>query len=542
MPIIDDKNNSYEPVNIRQLLSRYYNNNSRNAKKTGFESSFFNPYQALYEVYGNLKVSSRFMNGDIPCEVLRRVSKKAFIINICINHVIKKLKPFLKPSSSVNTRGFVIKKVGENIKDVAEKKDETRKEIEDFLKNTGVKPNPDRDNFQRYCLKIIRDELELDQVATEIGYTRGGKPYAFQAVDAATINQVLPGQENPGKIKYVQTIDNIPQAFYQDKQMIVDYQNPRSDIHHAFYGYSYVDQIIDLVTSSINSFVYNSSFFTENKLPRGMLLVDGNVSQDTVLDMEDYIADIMSGGPSSQWRIPIIPAGGGNSGDTANQIKWVSLSGTSKDMEFQQWMDFQISGIVAMFGCSMDELGLQTSKSQSVIDNSANAQMKASKSTILGDMLSFLQDYLNRIIDIFYPDYCLEFVGYEKENPQELVQLAKSELEAYKTVNEVRKEKGLKPLESKWADAVPANPQLVQMYQSEQSQAMMGGDGGDEFAEDEEDFTEDESFENEEDYGDETLENEETTENEDEPMGDFGEEEPEEESSQENMNKSFLSI
>ena len=378
--------------------------------------------------------------------------------------------------------------------------------------------------------------MELDQVATEIGYRRDGKPYAFQAVDAATINPVLPGQYNPDKIKYIQAIDNIPQAFYTKEQLVVDFQNPRTDINHSFYGYSYVDQIIDLVTSSINSFVYNSSFFTENKLPRGMLLVDGNVSQDTVLDMEDYIADIMSGSPSSQWRIPIIPAGGGNSGDTANQIKWVSLSGSAKDMEFQQWMDFQISGIVAMFGCSMDELGLQTSKSQAVIDNSANAQMKASKSTILGDMLSFLQDYINRIIEIFYPEYCLEFVGYEKEDPQALVQLAKSELDAYKTLNEVRKDKGLEPIKAEWADSVPANPQFVQLYQAAQAQSMAGGDEGDEFADDEDmDYSDD--MDESEDFGEEVDEENEESPEEEKQEEDFGEVEE-----TQDMKKSFLEI
>lgn len=539
MPTVDD-NKGYEPVNIRKVISDYYSkiysNTSRDAKKPGFESSFYNPYRALYDTYGNLKTSSRFMNGDIPCEVLRRVSKKAFIINICINHVLKKIKPFLKTSTNTNTRGFVIKKKGENVKDVSQNKSPEREEIENFLRNTGINKNPDRDNFQRFCLKILRDELELDQVATEIGYRRDGKPYAFQAIDAATINPVLPGQYNPDKIKYIQAIDNIPQAFYTKEQIVVDYQNPRSDINHSFYGYSYVDQIIDLVTSSINSFAYNSSFFTENKLPRGMLLVDGNVSQDTVLDMEDYIADIMSGSPSSQWRIPIIPAGGGNSGDTANQIKWVSLSGSAKDMEFQQWMDFQISGIVAMFGCSMDELGLQTSKSQAVIDNSANAQMKAAKSTILGDMLSFLQDYVNKIIEIFYPEYCLEFVGYEKEDPQALVQLAKSELEAYKTVNEIRKDKGLEPLKAEWADEVPANPQLVQLYQAAQAQSMAGGDEGDEFAEDEDmDYSDD--MDEYEDFGEEVDEENEESPEEENQEEDFGEVEE-----TQDMKKSFLEI
>jgi hypothetical protein len=104
--------------------------------------------------------------------------------------------------------------------------------------------------------------------------------------------------------------------------------------------------------------------------------------------------------------------------------------------------------------------------------------MEASKSLILGNILGFLQQYINQIVQVFFPDWELEFIGYEFKDPKAIVDLAKSELESYKTLNEVRKEKGLPALKSKFADECPANPQLVQLYQSEQAQSQ-GGDMGD---------------------------------------------------------------
>lgn len=472
-----DTEPKFEPVNFRKLLSIASNAGASNVykKEKGFQTSFFNPYNGSYNVYTNLKTIDRYTNGDISCETLRRVSKKAFIINICINHIMKKIKPYLKPTTDNNIKGYIIKEKGTDTKSQMAKKSKKRLEIENFLKNCGTDFDSERDNFQRFCLKIIRDELELDQVATEIGYTRGGKAYAFQAVDAGTINRVIPGQVNPDNVKYIQVIDGIPQAVYTDTNLVFDYQNPRTDIKHAYYGYSIVDQVIDLVTSLINTFSYNAGFFTENKLPRGMLLIDGNVSQDTVEEMEDYLAEVMSGSSTSQWRIPIVPSGG--TGENSQSIKWVSLAGNAKDMEFQQFLDFQTSGIVAMFGLSMEELGLQSQKSQAIFENSKSSQIQESKATLLGDMLGFLQNYLNRIIERFYPDYELEFVGYEKEDPKQLLDLTKTELDSFKTLNEVRKEKGLPPLEADWADSCPANPQFTQMYQAAQAQEQ-GGDGG----------------------------------------------------------------
>ena len=254
--------------------------------------------------------------------------------------------------------------------------------------------------------------------------------------------------------------------------MVFDYQNPRTDVNFSFYGYSYVEQAIDLITSNINAFTYNAGFFTENKLPRGMLLLDGNASQETVEQMEEYLVDIMSGTTANQWRVPIIPAGNGKGGES-NSIKWVSLNGTNREMEFQGWLDFLTSGIVSLFGCSMEELGLHSSKSQPVFERNTAPEIEASKSLVLGDMLAFLQQYINQIVEKVFPGYEIEFVGYERDDPKQVLDIAKGELESYKTLNEVRQEKGLPKIEADWADKCPANPQFVQMYQSAQ---MNGGD------------------------------------------------------------------
>ena len=477
------KSASPSPIDIRRELqkvsriaNRFKTTDYFKVKEGGAQSSFFDPYRAADNVYGNLRTADRRLNREVDCQTLRRVSKKAWIINLCITNVQKKIRPFLKPSTNRNLRGFVIHKKGEDVVKAAGRKSKQREIIESFLQNTGFDQSSDRDNFTRFCTKIVRDALEIDQVATEIGFTKIGKPYAFYAVDGATIEKVLPDQENPYNIKFVQLIDSIPQAYYPEGSLIFDYQNPRSDIYYSFYGYSYVEQAIDLITSAINTFTYNAGFFTENKLPRGMLLIDGNASQEAVELMEDYIADIMSGTAASQWRVPIIPAGNGK-GAEANQIKWVSLTGTNKEMEFQGWLDFLTSGIVSLFGCSMEELGLHSSKSQPVFERNTAPEIEASKSLVLGDMLSFLQQYINKILEKVFPEYELEFVGYERDDPKQVLDLTKGELETYKTLNEVRKEKGLPPLEAKWADECPANAQFVQMYQGAQ------GGGGMEDAE-----------------------------------------------------------
>lgn len=440
-------------------------------------STFFEPYAIGDNGLANLRTVNRARYGSINCRTLRNVAQKAWLINVCINHVIKKSKPYFKPATENNKRGFIILKDGEPITGDKGKKKKNEQKIIDFLKNTGSYKDSGRDDFIKYCCKLERDLLTLDQVATEIQYNNAGEPVAFFAVDAATIERVLPDINNPSPITYLQIIDGSPAAGYTDNEMIFDYENPRTDIYHSFYGYSYVEQAIDLITSEINAFVYNSGNFTENKLPRGMLLIDGDASPETVSEMEDYIAEIMSGSPLNQWRIPIIPSG--QAKGEGGGIKYVELNGKNRDMEFGAWFDLLNSGVVALFGCSMDELGIQSQKSQNLYERSGNTQINESKSLILGDILSFMESYINKILEKVDPSITMEFVGYEMPDPSKVADLDKNEIESWKTLNEKRDEKGFKKIDQEWAD-IPLNPQAVQLFQAAQAnQQQAGGDMGD---------------------------------------------------------------
>jgi hypothetical protein len=207
-----------------------------------------------------------------------------------------------------------------------------------------------------------------------------------------------------------------------------------------------------------------------------MLLLSGDMNSDNLDEMEEYLSAIMSGGPLNQWRIPIVP-----SGDKDAKIEWKPIN-TNREMEFQAWIDYLVSGVIALFGCSADELGMSVQKSQPVVDSSSGDRMSAAKSALLGDILVFFESYLNKIIAKINSDYVLEFVGYEKDNPNTVADLDEKEVRTWKTVNEKRAEKGLDPIDlSKIENPadLPMNVQLIQCFQGQQAQDGMGGDMGD---------------------------------------------------------------
>ena len=132
-----------EPIDIKREINRakkyaraYVPTDYARAKQGGSQSSFFDPYRNIENEYGNLRTADGHYNREVDCQTLRRVSKKAWIINLCIINVQKKIKPFLKPSTNRNLRGFVVKKIGEDVIKAAGQKSEARTEIEQFLLNT----------------------------------------------------------------------------------------------------------------------------------------------------------------------------------------------------------------------------------------------------------------------------------------------------------------------------------------------------------------------------------------------------------------------
>jgi hypothetical protein len=353
-------------------------------------SVFYDPLMPLVNSYGGIRTISPYCGRRISYRILRAVAEKAWIINVCIRNVIMKITPYLKVSTAENQRGFRIKKKGAD--KMSESEQRAAKELAAFMLGTGdIEDTYRKDDLETYTAKLLRDLLQIDQTATEIQRNRAGEVCAFWAVDAATIEAALPNEE---EIAFIQVINNIPYAFFTAGDMLFSCANPRTDIEKMGYGYSVVEQAIDLVTSAINTFTYNAGFFQENKLPRGILLLQGDVSMEDVEMIEDYLVNLMSGTPTSQWRVPIIPSGKSDTGaEGSRRLEWVDLQGTDKDMGFQAWFDLQLSGVVALFGSSMEDLGIHSQKSQPLIGLNTAPKQEASKSLILGDLLGFLPGF-----------------------------------------------------------------------------------------------------------------------------------------------------
>ena len=470
--------------------------NTIKRKDRRFKSQLYDPNYSAY-ARGIMSNEKRY-----SMQLFRRIAEKAWLLNTVIGHIIDKTIPYMRPLSEKGKRGFAIELKDEEAKATAADKKKA-KEIEAFILATNSpKISGDKaisrgheDNLVTYTKKLLRDLLTLDQTATEKLWTRGGELIAFEAVDAATIIRCNEeGYDGDDDIRFVQIIRNQIDAQYADHQMLFQFQNPRTDVMHYGYGYSKIEQCVDLIVSLINSFNYNAGSFTEDNLPRRMLLINGDIGFEEIEEMEDYIIDVMSpggvGGAVSKWGIPIIPSG--QSGGDKSSIQWQPMGSTNKDMEYSRWQDTLYMAIGSVYGIDMESMGIKSLNSAKIIDSGSLEGKKYSDDKGIGNALMFLSQHFQNFVDNIDPRFKIVFHGFEQDDAKESREAISDELSSFKSLNEIRKENDKKEFDAKWAD-VPGlqNDSYRQAWMAENGmdqQGQEGEPGADEFGDEFGDF------------------------------------------------------
>ncbi len=443
----------------------------QNPKVQPIQSVMINPYLRFFHQRKNIIEPQK----KISYRTLRRVAEKAWLINTIIGHHIRKIIPFLKPTRDDDPRGYSIVLKDDEQKPTSKDK-QAIKYLEQFILNTGEKDSEREDNLVIFGSKLVRDLLTLDQITTEMQRTKAGNMYAFWSVDPATIFRVNEeGYEGDDQIRFIQEVEMQVTAKYTAFDLIFNYQNARTDIDYAGYGYSSTEQAIELITGLINTFAFNASAFTEDYLPRGMLLMGGDADVEDVQALEEYIISIMSGGPMSKWRIPIIPAGAGKDKESRT-LDWVSFQKTSQEMQFSQWTEFLWTAAAALYGTDLEELGIRTQRSTALLGANLEPKIQESKARGLATILSFMANHLNKIIDFIAPKYKLRFVGYIKDDVKLLNATRESELRTWKSIDMICAENDVKPYNQPWSK-IPMNTNVVQMVRTAQGMQAMGEQG-----------------------------------------------------------------
>lgn len=485
---------NFEEVMKAQAFIAEQQKNGRRAPQPEIKSILWNPSEIGFNGKGY-----RDPNNGIAFGTLNRMGD-IFIIKAIINTRIEQVQNFLKYSVDDQKPGYQIRykrspgSKGSDEKELSAKDKKIVDYIVRFLEEGGENDKWEcEDNFQEFTRKVLRDSLVLDQMTFELVRARNMNLKKYRAVDAALIRQL-----DTNDPRYRQMFENfrwhgyLPRyAMVWDGQII---RHPVSDEYVVFYpwelgygirnkttnvlrngyGCSELETLIEIVTWILWGMQYNGNFFKQGSQPKGFINVkNGNVDQGTLNEFRQDWKQTMSTVYNSH-KIPVIQG---------IDLEWIDLQQTNRDMEFTEWIKFLLVIACAVYRMDPSELGFQFQDAACIFGQEGQKErLDHSKQKGLTPLLVFYQNILNKYIISEIDDRLeLVFTGIEIEDEAAQVELDKKKSEAgFVSLEDMfEKYSGRKFDPNK--DTI-----LNTVYQSAQTNKMMGGEGMNEIVDGEE--------------------------------------------------------
>ena len=351
-------------------------------------------------------------------------------------------------------------------------------DLTEWLQNTGSSDSLARDGFECFLRKLTRDSLIFDQACFEVVPNRKGVPCEFYCVDGASIRIAdsawTTDPNNDKRVRYVQVHDETVISEFTVEQLCFGVRNPRSDMKVNGYGMSELEIGLNVATSLINGFTYNSKFFTQGSVAKGMLNLPKVPDQKLRIFSRQW--HMVISGVMNAWRTPIT---------NFEDAKWIDLQKSNRDMEWAEFINFLIKLFCGICQIDPQELNFQygnVGQTQALSSGApAEEKVKASKDRGLRPLLRSIAYWINRwLIWRINPKYKLVFMGLDPREGETVVNIEQKQVSYLKTVNELRAENDLKPLPPDEGDLI-LNPSWIQVYQAKKAmeqQAQMGGPPG----------------------------------------------------------------
>lgn len=482
---------SFEEVMKAQAFIAEQQKNGRRASQPEIKSILWNPSEIGFNGKGY-----RDPNNGISFGTLNRMGE-IFIVKAIINTRIEQVQNFLKYSLDDQKPGYQIrykKSPGSEDKELNEKDKKIVDYIVKFLEEGGENDKWEcEDNFQEFTRKVLRDSLVLDQMTFELVRARNMNLKKYRAVDAALIRQL-----DTNDPRYAQMFENfrwhgyLPRyAMVWDGQIIrhpvtneyvVFYpwelgygvRNKTTNVLRNGYGCSELETLIEIVTWILWGMQYNGNFFKQGSQPKGFINVkNGNIDQGTLNEFRQDWKQTMSTVYNSH-KIPVIQG---------IDLEWIDLQQTNRDMEFTEWIKFLLVIACAVYRMDPSELGFQFQDAARIFGQEGQKErLDHSRQKGLTPLLVFYQNVLNKYIISEIDDRLeLVFTGIEIEDEAAQVELDKKKSEAGFVSLEDMFEKYSRRKFNPEKDTI-----LNTVYQSAQSNKMMGGEGMNQIVDDEE--------------------------------------------------------
>ena len=408
--------------------------------------------------------------GMFSFEAMRAMVEQTPILNSVIMTRQRQVARFCRPQKGGKGPGFKIASK-ESHENVDENEQQTMKLLESFILNSGWETKPrqrmrlKRDNFSTLMSKLVRDSLTMDSMAIETEWKRDKSLGldGLYAVDGSTIRLCTEeGYQGEDEIFALQVVQgNIRTAYTYDDLIYVP-RNPRTDVIAGGYGIAETEILIRVVTGFLNAFTYNTKYFDSNAIPKGVLNLYGNYSDEDISAFKRYWAAQVKG-INNAWALPVMV-----SKDAESAAKFENFGVDANEVMFAKWMTLLASIICAVYGIAPDEINFESfsAGTSSLSGSDTEEKLIHSKDKGLRPLLSYLEGTLSEyVIGEFSDKYEFQWTGLDEEDEKQVWERKKMT----RTVNEIRAEDGVDKVDGAWGDA-PLNPSLVGAWQAENQQ------------------------------------------------------------------------
>jgi|JI9StandDraft_1071089.scaffolds.fasta_scaffold00044_62 hypothetical protein len=468
-------------VNTIYKAEEYYTAlQKRSAPNVARKQSVDNPTKALIldpmEVATSMGYYSKASH--LSYEALRSMGRTP-VISAIIRTRKNQVADFLKPQPDKYSKGFVIKKKGiDKDEDLSTTDRKAIEKLTEFLLNCGEMEQKWKwDRFDTFGRKLVEDSLVLDQACFEVVPYRNLEPYAFTAVDGATfriadsidnVTGIHDSQKVNGEYpSYVQVWQNTIIREFYPWELCFGIRNPNTNIRKNGYGTSELEDLITTVTGMLNADKYNGSFFRQGSSPKGMLMIKkagAALDNNRIAEFRKNWNNSLSGVENSH-KVPILDAEG---------FEWIDMQKNNRDMEFFKYIEYLVKVGCAVFNISPEEIGfpLQGQGSGGLGSNSSHREEKLySIDKGLKPLLTAIEHWINDYIVGPKTNNTFEFkfTGIQIDSPKEEEDRLTKAVTLYLTPDEVRRERGLKPLPNGMGK-MPLNPILSQQAMMAQQQ------------------------------------------------------------------------
>lgn len=341
--------------------------------------------------------------------------------------------------------------------------------LEGFFNNCGWENNPrmrqrlKRDSFSGFMSKLVRDSLVMDSAPIETEYKLDRKQGmdGFYAVDGATIRLCNEsGYEGDDEIFALQVVQGNIRSAYTYNDLIYVPRNPRTDVLQGGYGMSETELLVTTVTGFLNAMTYNQKYFDSNAVPKGLLHLSGDYSQDDLASFKRYWNSMVKG-INNAWSLPVM-----TSKNSDSKASFEKFGVDANEMMFGKWMTFLTAIICAIYGMSPEEISFEsfTSGTSSLSGSDTEEKLINSKDKGLRPLLAHFEDlFTDYIVSDFGSKYVFRWTGLDDKTPDQEWR----ELTTFSTLNEARKSRNLMPVNGNWGNA-PMNPTMQQAWNQKQ--------------------------------------------------------------------------